>query len=118
MVLVSIVLFLFVGSAGMVIAQNNENNNSNAGRGSEINMTYGQCVVEAVGIKNICYDTVKGIRGECITTVGNDTAQTKKCKNDYKTDMKKCKADFKTSKKECIMKTKPGIWARIRYSFS
>lgn len=81
------------------------------------NGTYGQCVVAGVQIKNACYDAVKQARADCISAT-NDSAATKQCKADYKKDTKQCKTDFKAAKKECIRTTKPGMWARLRYSMS
>lgn len=82
------------------------------------NMTYGQCVVAGVQIKNACYDAVKQVRADCIVNATDDSAKTAQCKTDYKKEMKQCKADFKATKKECIQTTKPGMWARLRYSMA
>lgn len=82
------------------------------------NMTYGQCVVAGVSIKNTCYDTSKQTQDSCRTNAGDDSAKVKQCKTDYKKNMKQCKTDFKAAKKDCIQKTKPGLWERMRYGLA
>ena len=82
------------------------------------NMTYGQCVVAGVQVKNACYEATKQARENCITNASEDSAKIKQCKADYKKDTKQCKTDFKAAKKDCVQKTKPKLWERIRYLLS
>ena len=105
--------------AGLVLAQSANANNNSQRNSNETgkNMTYGQCVVSAVGIKNSCYEGVKETRETCINAT-NESSVMSQCKKDYKKDMKQCKMDFKASKRECIQKTKPKIWERMRHSFA
>jgi hypothetical protein len=83
-------------------------------------MTYGQCVVAGVELKNTCYDTIKQAKENCTINAGNASDKTakKQCKADYNKSMKQCKADFKSAKKDCVQKTKPKLWEKIRYSFA
>lgn len=71
---------------------------------SEKEMTFGQCVSDAAGIKNGCYGTVKTTLADCKTNAETQTEPKpilKACKADYKKDKKQCKMDFKSAKKEC-----------------
>lgn len=119
--LVLSVLFLgvfVVLFASAVFAQNN-NNSPNAPRAEPVkNMTYGQCVSAAAELKNNCFETVKQTRVSCVESAGNETVKKKQCNSDYKKELTQCKVDFKAIKKDCIQKTKPSMWARMRYGFA
>jgi len=121
-ILVVCLVFAFL-LAGMALAAKDNETGKAVGKPADNetsakNMTYGQCVVAGVQIKNACYDTTKQAQADCITNATSDTGKVKQCKADYKKDMKTCKADFKAAKKECIQKTKPGLWQRLRYSMA
>ena len=85
------------------------------GNGTAKNMTFGQCVTEAVKIKNACFEAAQTKRQSCMNETNADNA---KCRNDYKKEKKQCKADFKSAKKACIQTTKPRLWERMRYSMA
>jgi len=111
-------LFAIVVFAGLVAAQGNSNNSNNSRNGGVSNMTYGQCVVAGVEIKNTCYETALNARESCVAEAGNSTSVVNQCRTDYKQDKKQCKTDFKAAKRECIRITKPGMWERMRYSLA
>lgn len=119
-ILLSVLFFMAVGVVGIAMAQGNSNNSnrSNNQGNSVSNMTYGQCVVSAVGLKNSCYEISKQARIDCIGVALNDSVQERKCLTDYKAEKKQCKMDFKVAKRECVQKTKPSMFARMRYSFA
>jgi hypothetical protein len=84
-------------------------------KNSEKNMTFGNCVSEAAGIKNTCYAAVKDAYTSCKNTPA-DKPVLKECKATYKKDMKQCKTDFKAGKKECG-KIKHSFMDSIKTSF-
>ena len=112
------VLVLFLAGLSLAVQDNGAVVTGAEEDGTPKNMTYGQCVVEGVQIKNACYETTSQTRESCITNAADDSVMTKQCKADYKQEKKKCKTDFKAAKKVCIQKTKPGLWERMRYSLS
>ncbi len=112
------VLVLFLAGLSLAAQENDAVVTGAEDDGTPKNMTYGQCVVAGVQIKNACYETTSQARESCITNAADDSASVKQCKADYKKDKKQCKTDFKAAKKVCIQKTKPGLWERMRYSLS
>ena len=109
LVFASIVFVLVL--AGLVMAKDNDT----AVTQSAKNMTYGQCVVEGVRLKNTCYDTAKQVRADC-TANATGIAERTTCRVDYNKDMRTCKMDLRAAKKSCIQKAKPQLWERLRYS--
>ena len=121
-ILVVCFVFAFL-LAGMALAVKDNDSGNASGKADDNetiakNMTYGQCVVAGVAIKNACYDTIKLAQTGCTANATNDSAKTKTCKASYKKDLKTCKTDFKAVKTECIRTTKPGLWQRLRYIFA
>lgn len=114
------VFFILILSTLIISAKDNvsemETNNDNSTQAK--NMTYGQCVVEAVQIKNLCYESVKQTKQDCINNSVKNSTKIKKCKTDIKKSTKQCKTEFKTAKKECVQKTKPRFFERMRYSLT
>ncbi len=113
-------------TAGLVFAANEDvkgNENGVEENDTEVdeperNITYGQCVVEGVQIRNECYNSTKQVRAGCGLDAKSDRTAAGQCSSNYKIAMKQCKSEFKTAKRECIQTTKPGLWERIRYSFA
>jgi hypothetical protein len=120
LVLASVVFVLVL--AGLALAVKDNATGKAAGENETAtgakNMTYGQCVVAGVQIRNTCYETTKQARTDCIANASNDSAKAKQCKADYKRDTNQCKTDFKIAKKDCIQKTKPKFWERLRYALA
>lgn len=104
-----VLLAFFLISAFMlswVCAANNSGNpNNHSGNEFNINqndsntknMTYGQCVIEGVKLKQNCYLFVKN-----------------QSKEDYKTSKAQCKKDFKLFKQDC-KKIKHNFLETLRY---
>lgn len=115
-IMLAVLLAAFVMTLSLAVAAKDDAGNETAETAK--NMTYGQCVVAGVAIKNTCYDTSKQTLDTCRTDAADDSAKIKQCKADYKKNKNQCKADFKAAKKTCIQQTKPKLWERIRYSLA
>ena len=108
-------LFLLL-AVGLVFAAEKETKEPKA-LSNETNMTYGQCVSDAAGVKNECYATIKATRTSCIETAKNTSSDDKTCKADYKKELKACKQDFKMAKADCAKIYKPGFFEKMKASF-
>ena len=112
----AILLLAFV----MADEQNLIQNNSNASSEKTIkNMTFGQCVADAVKIKQECFEQQQQTYKTCLNAskTGKDKQAAKTCLSDGKQAKNSCKTSFKDAKKICIQQTKPNFWQRMRFAF-